>query len=212
MTDNFDLYEELGVSRDADEPTIRKAYRDQAKKTHPNNMDTGSAEAFERTHLALVVLTDPEKRKRYDDTGDATCETPDNARSNAMGIIERHVEALVGSFLNNSKASEAHDPRRRDLVREIRGGINEDIAKAKRSIVSGKVVVEFYRDMAGRFTSRDPNNFLAVRFERKARDNEALIETFENAIRDSEMAIEILASCSFRFDDPLGFGLYRHIG
>lgn len=71
-----DYYEVLGVSRDADDATLKKAYRQVAKKYHPD-MNPGDAEAekkFKEASEAYAVLSDPEKRRQYDQFGHAAFE------------------------------------------------------------------------------------------------------------------------------------------
>ena len=71
-----DYYEVLGVSRDADDATLKKAYRQLAKKYHPD-MNPGDAEAerkFKEASEAYAVLSDPEKRRQYDQFGHAAFE------------------------------------------------------------------------------------------------------------------------------------------
>lgn len=68
-----DYYEVLGVSKDADDATIKKAYRALAKKYHPD-MNPGDAEAekkFKEASEAYAVLSDSEKRRQYDQFGHA---------------------------------------------------------------------------------------------------------------------------------------------
>jgi molecular chaperone DnaJ len=66
-----DLYDTLGVSRDADGDTIKKAYRRLARQLHPDvNPDPRSAERFKDVSHAYEVLSDPEKRRMYDLGGD----------------------------------------------------------------------------------------------------------------------------------------------
>jgi DnaJ-class molecular chaperone len=63
-----DLYEILGVSKDASEATIRKAYLKLAKQFHPDK-NPGNAEAeqrFKEVNLAYEVLRDKKKRQQYD--------------------------------------------------------------------------------------------------------------------------------------------------
>jgi molecular chaperone DnaJ len=66
-----DYYEILGVSKGATEKEIKAAYRKLARKHHPdvNPGDTSSEESFKRISEAYEVLSDPEKRKKYDTFG-----------------------------------------------------------------------------------------------------------------------------------------------
>ncbi|MGD2131392.1 MAG: J domain-containing protein [Maricaulaceae bacterium] len=63
-----DPYEVLGVARDASQDDIRKAYRELAKKLHPdlNPGDKAAVERFQEVSAAYDVLKDPETRARYD--------------------------------------------------------------------------------------------------------------------------------------------------
>jgi molecular chaperone DnaJ len=66
-----DLYEILGVDRNADADTIKKAYRRLARQLHPDvNPDADTQERFKEVSAAYEVLSDPEKRRMYDLGGD----------------------------------------------------------------------------------------------------------------------------------------------
>lgn len=73
MSVKRDYYEILGVSRTADASAIKKAYRKLAKKYHPDsNAGNGQAEGkFKEATEAYAILSDPEKRKLYDQYGHA---------------------------------------------------------------------------------------------------------------------------------------------
>ncbi len=76
MAEKRDYYEVLGVDRGADDATIKKAYRQLAKKYHPD-MNPGDKEAekkFKEASEAYSVLSDPEKRRQYDQFGHAAVE------------------------------------------------------------------------------------------------------------------------------------------
>ena len=68
-----DYYEVLGIDKNADDAAIKKAYRVLAKKYHPD-MNPGDAEAekkFKEASEAYAILSDPEKRRQYDQYGHA---------------------------------------------------------------------------------------------------------------------------------------------
>lgn len=67
-----DYYEVLGVDRGADKKEIKRAYRRLAKKYHPDvSDDPAAAEKFKEISEAYAVLSDDEKRRRYDQFGHA---------------------------------------------------------------------------------------------------------------------------------------------
>jgi molecular chaperone DnaJ len=67
-----DLYDVLGVTRDASDEDIRKAYRRLARELHPDvNGDPAAEERFKEIAGAYEILSDPERRARYDAFGTA---------------------------------------------------------------------------------------------------------------------------------------------
>ena len=92
MADKRDYYEVLGVDKSADDATLKKAYRQLAKKYHPDvNPGDKEAEAkFKEATEAYSVLSDPDKRRQYDQFGHAAFE---NGGGGGAGFSEICLEA-----------------------------------------------------------------------------------------------------------------------
>lgn len=86
MAAKRDYYDVLGVSRNADASTIKKAYRKLAKKYHPdtNHGDARAEQMFKEVNEAYDVLGDPEKKKMYDQFGHAAFDQ--NAQGAGQGF------------------------------------------------------------------------------------------------------------------------------
>ncbi|MDD7740843.1 MAG: molecular chaperone DnaJ [Fusicatenibacter sp.] len=87
MADKRDYYEVLGVDRGADDATLKKAYRQLAKKYHPD-MNPGDKEAeakFKEATEAYGILSDPEKRRQYDQFGHAAFENGGGGGAGGFG-------------------------------------------------------------------------------------------------------------------------------
>lgn len=95
-----DYYQVLGVSRDADAEEIKRAYRKLAMKYHPDRATGDKAEAearFKEAAEAYEVLSDPEKRRRYDQFGHAGVQGQhDFTRMDVADIFSMFDEIFAG--------------------------------------------------------------------------------------------------------------------
>ena len=78
-----DYYEVLGVPKTADDATIKKAYRTLAKKYHPdtNPGDKQAEKSFKEVTEAYTILSDPEKKRLYDQFGHSAFDKSEAKRS-----------------------------------------------------------------------------------------------------------------------------------
>lgn len=99
----MDYYDALGVPRDASADDIKKAFRKAAKKHHPDR-EGGDADAMARVNQAYQVLSTPESRKHYDETGaDQPADSPElQAEMMAMQALQ-HVMGKGGNVINAAK-------------------------------------------------------------------------------------------------------------
>jgi len=117
MADKRDYYEVLGVDKNADEATIKKAFRQLAKKYHPDmNPDNPEAEEkFKEVQEAYAVLSDADKRRQYDQYGHAAFE---NGGAGAGGFDFSGMDMgdifgdIFGDFFGGGRARNDNGPRR----------------------------------------------------------------------------------------------------
>jgi molecular chaperone DnaJ len=117
-----DYYEILGISRDADEATIKRAYHYLAMQYHPdkNPGDANAVHKMKEINEAYAVLSDPEKRRRYDVYGHAGLEglTADDIFGGVdfaslfreFGLGDIFGESIFDSFFASKRGARAGGP------------------------------------------------------------------------------------------------------
>lgn len=144
MADKRDYYEVLGVSKDADEAIIKKAYRKLAKKYHPDtNPGDKEAEAkFKEASEAYAVLSDSEKRRQYDQFGHAAFENGGGGGASGfdfgdMGDIFGDIfgSDIFGSMFGGGRSRNNNGPRRgADIRVNVRITFAESVTGTSKTI------------------------------------------------------------------------------
>lgn len=116
-----DWYRVLGVSRQASEREIKSAYRKQAKKYHPDAHpgDRECESRFREITEAYTILSDPQKRRRYDEELDIRPQK--NTKENYTEASETSEHAGKVNFQDISESFEAFfgfNPRTKKVVNE----------------------------------------------------------------------------------------------
>ena len=91
-----DLYELIGVDKNASQDEIKKAYRKKAKENHPDV--GGDAELFKKISYANEILSDPEKRKLYDQFGHDMGKSNNAQQTDIFDFIKKTQEQFFGNF------------------------------------------------------------------------------------------------------------------
>lgn len=128
MAEKRDYYEVLGVAKGASDDEIKKAYRKVAKKYHPdlNRDNPEAAEKFKEIGEAYAVLSDKEKRARYDQFGFAGVDSNYGGGGGGFtgGFEDIDLGDIFGSFFGGGfsgfggRSSRANAPRKGESIRK----------------------------------------------------------------------------------------------
>lgn len=149
MAEKRDYYEVLGVSKGATEDEIKKAYRQKAKQYHPDlNPGDASAEAkFKEANEAYEVLSDTQKKARYDQFGHAGVDPNFGAGRGGAGGYDFDLGDLgdiFGSFFGGgfggNRRADPNAPRRGEDVQARVTVSFEEAAKGCKRTVEYRVV------------------------------------------------------------------------
>lgn len=146
MADKTDYYEVLGVSRTATAKEIAAAYRKKAIKYHPdsNPGDEGATQKFKQAAEAYEVLSDPDKRARYDRYGHSGVEGAHSQFHDVEDILEAFGDVfgggIFGDFFGGGRRG-----RRAHRGQDIRCDVTLDLEEAAQGVTK---VVEFERSRA----------------------------------------------------------------
>lgn len=186
-----DLYQVLGVNRTADLATINAAYRSAAKRAHPDG--GGSVEKFEIVALAKACLSDPDRKRHYDETGEVG-ETPvDQDESHSLTIAMNALCSIM-----NIIDSGHRDPADYDVIGDAVRGLKDEIKKFETKVLTieselkkSERIVKMFKSKKGK-----PNRIKSMFEARIANGRQALAKE-QHEIDRIKRAIEVLKDHEF---------------
>jgi len=182
------------VPRDADRAAIRRAYRDKARRTHPDS--GGSPQEFERIKAAYDTLIDEARRRRYDETGEVHGAPVDRHRTQLMEMLS------VGLDLAMRKLSRrARPPKHADMV-----WLTSEALRQRRQEWIGlhrelEKIAERSRELLGRFTTASGDNLMETVVAHRVETCQKELATLDERIKLVDEALEVLNGMTFRVAD-----------
>lgn len=191
-----ELYDRLGLSPFTTQAEIKAAYRKLVKSVHPDA--GGGADEFAKIQQAYDVLSDPERRKRYDETGsldtmDRENRVDSSARQRFADILIKIVDSDAEFFFTDPLAA-----ARRQIEAEIQ---QHRIAAAE--IADKKVRIGH---VSKRFTPKTLRNIPEDIFKHMLRQMDQGIAQAKARNEVLERVIELIDEYEFEVDPPPNFG------
>lgn len=186
----MNLYEALGVAKDATSAQIRKAYRSLAKAHHPDA--GGDPDKFHAIALANEVLQDEAKRARYDETGEVPGAS--NPDGEALSIIGALVDEMTQDIVR--KDGLEHE----DLIGRLVKKVDEQI----KALLSHRKEAEKFADKAAklraRFKAKTGPDYIGKMLDAKVDACKAAIKQAADQLGHFERARKILKDATFEIE------------
>lgn len=132
-----DYYEVLGVGHDADDVEIKRAFRELARKYHPDvNQGDGDAEdRFKEANEAYAVLSNPKARSRYNRYGHSAVQGPDPGGSgSSFNSVVEAVDDIIGDIIGDAWRKRKQRKRGQDLRYTLEVSLEEAIFGCEKNI------------------------------------------------------------------------------
>lgn len=187
-------YEVLGVPPDAPKDAVRRAYRRVSKNAHPDG--GGTTERFELVKRAHDILTDDERRERFDRTGDDSEKAVDNGMALALQNVNTALEQVLGDIVKQGR--EPHQVA--DLVRLMAGKLRARKAQVEKQTKDMHTAIAKNELLLGRFTSKDGDNRMEMVVQNRIRMLRGLIENTKIVTKALDDAVAIIEAHEYRAD------------
>jgi curved DNA-binding protein CbpA len=193
LVKSFDPYDILGLDRSASAADVKRAFRQQAKKHHP---DRGAARGkFEDVVKANLILSDAGKRAKYDADG-----TIDEDRVDLDPLREAK-EFAVAFFLQLAEADD-RAVFEQDILTAAKHTFEHHIVELEKQKHVFEKKIAKRRKMADRFRHADENDFVRRMLRHEANMLERNILEIERQVGIRRDAIKLVAEYRYEQDPP----------
>ncbi len=188
------LYEKLGVKKGASQKEIKEAYREKAKQSHPDK--GGDKKDMAEINHCYSILINPEKRKRYDESGDERPET----------TFENRLYAFVNQIFIRA-IQEVKDVSKVDMVDLLKNNVAANLNEFHKQSKQTKQFLSKTKSTKERLTTKGNTIIISV-LDANIENLSLEVNRIKNEIDFLNKAIEVLSDYNYKFEvpDEISFG------
>ena len=198
-------YKILNLPKDATDQQIEAAFKQAAKKTHPDK--GGTAEQFTATKRSRDLLLDPKRRQQYDQTGTIDEDQPNNPNA-PVGLVMQEIMRFAIMFANG----QGGDPTTVSLLDYVKKNLQAQLDKFMEQKAVGEKLVKSLKGIEKRLTRRKAGKkgspavggLLKLAIGAQIATVQRDIAKNDPLIEQHELAIKLLDDWDFEVDPPRG--------
>ena len=163
----MNLYETLGIEPEATSQEIKKAYKKLSMKLHPdrNPGDPDAEEEFKSLKKSYEVLSDPVKRKRYDETGTIEADGKQNLRDQAIQMV---TQLMLSAMRNSSYDHKNYLKPIKNSLKSNLSAATHELKNVGRHIASTKKIIADTQSDSEVLTGSLKNTLLEMKAQESA--------------------------------------------
>ncbi len=172
-------YDVLGIQITATQEEIKAAYKKLSAQYHPDrNQDAGASEMMKNINVAYDLLSDPKKRKRYDETGDMS----------AASTFDRDVQDIVVSmFICYITANDTLDY---DMKAAMKSSLAKVLNEAKGKCIETQITLKHYEKAKKKLKAK--NNIFVIALDKNIAGMQEEIQRLQNRQKILVAAIQLV--------------------
>lgn len=194
MKESTNLYDILDIAPDADNDTVRAAYRRKAQQTHPDR-EGGDEDAFKAVNEAYETLIDGERRAYYDATGRS--QKPKGLDEQALAQLTQ----LFGQWMENKV-----DVEHSNFVEDMRAAVNSNLAPRRQALRRRKNAFE---RLSFKGAKTSPLHNLAAQQIAQLEQQVAVGERMLEMLEDYSYAADLISNMNGFFQSETATGAWR---
>jgi curved DNA-binding protein CbpA len=204
-TDLDDLYAVLGISSTATEDEIKKAYRQQAMKYHPDRTmgDDTMAEIFRAVQRAYDILMNPEKRKYYDETGKVKLDEA-ALKAEAVSVLNHNIIQAIDALAQSQDMN--LEVWSKNPLHAVKQKMAQDLFNAKANLKAMQKALKRYAAIQKRFRNKKNQKFeespIAVLIKQRIDNLDEGVDKVSNLIQIHDIALKMVDDYDYDTFNP----------